>query len=65
MQRESWIQLVGVLIEVVDPLRVEAAGATLEAMDAVALLEQQLRQITAVLAGDARNQRNFATHASF
>ena len=45
-----------ILIEVVDPRGVEAAGAPLDAMHRVAFLQQQLRQITAVLACDAGDQ---------
>ena len=50
---------VRILVEVVDPLGVEGAGATDDSIDVVPFAEKQLRQITAVLAGDAGNQRSF------
>ena len=52
--------LVGILIEVVDSLGVEAAGPALDAMHAVALFQQQLGQVGAILAGDAGDQGGFA-----
>ncbi len=45
MEGESGIPLMGILVEVIDAGRVEAAGPTLEAMHPVALLQQQLSQI--------------------
>ena len=42
----------GILVKVIDAVGVEAAGAALDAMYRVALLQQQLRQVAAVLAGD-------------
>ena len=48
--------LVGVVVEVVDPVGVEARGAADDAVDLVALLEQELGQVGAVLAGDAGDQ---------
>ena len=50
----------GILIEVIDPGGVEAAGSALDAMHGVALLQKQLRQVAAVLAGDAGDQGVFA-----
>ena len=44
----------------IDPGGVEAAGSALDAMHCVALLQQQLRQVAAVLAGDASDQGAFA-----
>ena len=49
--------LVRVLVEMVDPGGVERRGATLDAVHRVALAEQQLGQIGAVLTGDAGDQR--------
>ena len=60
VQRQAWIQLVRILIEVINPGGVEAAGPALNAMHGVALLQQQLRQVAAVLAGDAGDQGVFA-----
>ena len=48
--------LVWVAVEMVDPVRVEARGAADDAVDLVALLQQQLRQVAAVLAGDSGDQ---------
>src|SRR5678815_573787 len=50
---------VRILVQVVDALRVEERGAPLDAVDDVALLQQKLGEIGAVLAGDAGDQGNF------
>ena len=49
-----------ILVEVIDPGGVEAASPALDAMHGIALLQQQLRQVAAVLAGDACDQGMFA-----
>jgi hypothetical protein len=51
--------LVRVLVEVIDPAGVEAARAPLDAVHLVALLQQQLRQVAAVLPRDASDQGGF------
>ena len=48
-----------ILIEVIDPGGVEAARAPLDAVHLIPLLKQQLRQVAAVLPGDAGNQGGF------
>ena len=48
-----------ILIKVIDPGGVEAAGPALDAMHGIALLQQQLRQVAAVLSGDASDQGEF------
>jgi hypothetical protein len=53
VQLEARVFHVRVLVDVVDPAGVERAGAPLDAVHDVALLQQQFRQIRAVLAGDA------------
>ena len=53
---------VRVLVQVVDPLGIEGRRPPLDAMDFVALGQQELRQIGAVLAGDAGDEGFF--HAS-
>ena len=49
-------------IKVVDAVGVERGGTPLEAVHFIALGEQQFGEIGAVLAGDARNQSDFARH---
>ena len=49
-----------ILIEVINPGGVEAARPALDAMHGVALLQQQLRKVAAVLAGDSGDQGAFA-----
>ena len=44
---------VGILVEVVDAIRVQLGGATLDAVDFVALLEQELSDDELRLGGDA------------
>ena len=57
---EPRIQLVGILVEVIDTAGVEAAGAALDAVYQVALLQKQLSQVGAVLPRDPCNQCGFA-----
>jgi len=49
--------LVRIHVEVLDPRRVEARGAAIDAVDFIALAEQKLRKVAAVLAGEAGDQR--------
>ena len=46
----------GILVEVVNPAGVEATGTALDAVYLITLLQQELSQIAAVLAGDACNE---------
>jgi hypothetical protein len=48
-----------VLVDVVHPLGVEAAGAALDAVDDVPFFEQKLGEVRAVLAGDAGDEGDF------
>ena len=59
VQDEAAVRLVRVLVEVVDALGVEGRGAALDAVDLVALGEQELGEVGAVLAGDAGDQSLF------
>ena len=56
------LRLVRVGVEMVDARGVERGRAPLDAVDDVALCEQQLGEIGAVLAGHAGNQRDFLRH---
>ena len=49
--------LVDILVQVVDPLGVEARAASLHPVDHVALLQEKFHEVGAVLARDARDQR--------
>ncbi len=64
MQLEPGVAFVGVLVDVVDPLGVEERGAALDAVDLVALLEQELGQVGPVLARDAGDEGGLR-HRSF
>ena len=59
MQHQPGIEFVGILVEVVDPGRVEAAGPAFDAMHRVALLEEQLGKVAAVLPRNAGDQGCF------
>ena len=48
---------VGILVEMVDALGIEGGGAADDAVDLVAFAEEELGEIRAVLAGDARDER--------
>jgi len=64
MQEEAHALLVGVDIEVVDPAGVEGGGPPLEAVHDVALAEQELGQIGAILAGGAGDQGDLLAHGN-
>jgi hypothetical protein len=57
VQEQSLVLLVRIRVQVVDPVRVERAGAADQAVHLVPLAEQQLGQVRAVLARDPRDQR--------
>jgi hypothetical protein len=57
MQMEAHPGVVRVAIEVVHPLGVEGRRAPLDAVDGIALMQQQLGEIGAVLSSDAGDQR--------
>ena len=59
MQVEAPVGGVRVLVEVINALGVELRGAALEAVDGVALVQQEFGQIGAVLAGDAGDKCGF------
>ena len=56
VQDEPLLGFVRILVEVIDAVGVEQRRTALDAVHLVALLQQQFRQIGAVLAGDAGNQ---------
>jgi hypothetical protein len=55
MELEANIRLVQVAVEMVDPSGIEGRGAPLDAVDDVALLEQEIGEVGAVLSGHARD----------
>jgi uncharacterized membrane protein len=56
VQEEARSGLVDVLINVVEPIRVQAGGAALQAVYLVAFTKQKLAEVRAVLAGAASDQ---------
>lgn len=56
MQNEFSVAEMGVLVEMIDTIGVEQRTTALDAVDLVALAEQELRQIGSILAGDPGNQ---------
>ena len=59
VQLEIGILNMRVLVDVVDALGVEGAGAALDAVHHITFLQQQLRQIRSILAGNAGDQCDF------
>ena len=59
MQDEVAVVDVRILVQVVDAVGVEQRRAALDAVHLVALLEQELGQVGAILAGHARDQSDF------
>jgi hypothetical protein len=58
MQLEPHVVLVQVAVQMLDPSRVERRRAPLDAVDDVTLRQQKFSQISAVLPGNACNQRS-------
>ena len=59
VHEQAHAPLVGVAVEVVDPLRVEARGAADDPVHLVPAPEQQLGEVRAVLAGDPGDESSF------
>ncbi len=57
MQLHLRLRLVRILIDVVDPLRVEQRGPALDAMNLAALFEKELGEAGPVLPGDTGVER--------
>ncbi len=57
VEEEPRLRLVRIAVEVVDPPGVERAGAADQPVDLVALLQEKLGEVRAVLAGDPGDQR--------
>ncbi len=62
MEDEIAVLHVRILVEMVDAVGVEEGGAALDAVDDIALLQQELGQIGAVLAGNAGDECDFCGH---
>ncbi len=56
MEDEAAILLVGILVEMIDTVGIEAGRPALDAVHLVSLVQQELGQVGAVLSGDAGNQ---------
>lgn len=56
VEYEALVVYVGVLIDMIHPLGAEREGASFDAADFIALFQQELGQIGAVLAGDAGDE---------
>ena len=59
MQHEAAAPVVRILVQMVDPVGVEQRGPALDAMDGVALAEQEFGQVGAILAGDTGDECGF------
>ena len=57
VQDEAQLLLVRILIEMIDSIRIKERRPALDAVDLVALLDEELGQVRAVLAGDPRDER--------
>jgi hypothetical protein len=62
MQMETGALDMRILVDVLDARGVERRRASLDAMDDIALLEQQLGKVGAILPGNTGDQRNFIGH---
>jgi hypothetical protein len=64
VQRDARLRIVELVIKVIDALGIERRCAALDAVDLLALREQEFGEIGAVLPGDARNECAFPFHRS-
>jgi hypothetical protein len=55
----------GILVEVINPGGVEAAGTALDAVNFVSLLKQELYEIAAILASNTGDKSLFQTQRKF
>lgn len=62
VQENTGVGIVRITVEVVDALGVEGRGTTDDSVHHIALLQQQLREVGAVLAGDAGDERFLDSH---
>ena len=65
MHEEARITLVRVDVEIIDAGGVERGGAALDAVDGVALLQQQAREVCAILARNTGDERRLIGHANW
>ncbi len=59
VENEAAVRFVRILVQVVDAVGIEERGAALDAVDDVALAEQEFGQVGAVLPGNTGDKRNF------
>ena len=64
VQHQARITFVGILIKMINPAGVERGGSPLDPMHLIPLLQQELRQVTAVLPCDASDQCGFGRRGS-
>lgn len=62
MQNEAAVLNVRVLVQVVNAIGVEQRGATLDAVNNIAFLEQKLGEIGSILTSDASNESGSFFH---
>jgi len=58
MQDKAALCLVRILVQVIDPIGIEQRGPAFHAMNNIAFPQQELRQIGAILSGNAGDQSN-------
>ncbi len=59
MHEEADVRLVRVLVEMIDPVGIDERGTALDAVDDIALAEQEFGEKRAILTGDAGDERDF------
>ena len=59
VKREARMTDVRVLVQMIDPVRVEERRAPLDAVNPISLRKQQFGKIGAILSRNAGNERNF------
>ena len=63
MQGKTPVYHMRILVQVIDAVGIEQRRAALDTMNFIALVEQELGEIGAILAGDAGDQGGFAAHS--
>ena len=57
-------RLMWVLVQPIDPAGIERRRTALDAVNDIALLEQKIRKVGAILSGDAGNEGDFFRHGA-
>lgn len=59
VQEEADIKLVGIFVEMINPVSVDEAGTTFDAVNDISFAKEKFGEVGAILAGDTGDECNF------